>query len=240
MKRQADNRANRTPIMIGAALFAMLSSGNAAEQLDCPRFPEPKARLQWVAPYMVYNGVPMSVKRFDSEQTPAQILAFYRNAWSAGPGGTAPLEYRVEPWETIAVARGKCFFTVQVQESGNNGSTGLLSMTQAPDRVRVVDSDKALPMMSGSTIINDIEHRDDGKAARTLLLSNTFSAESNADFYRQSLRDQGWKTVSSYQMKTKKGPGITLVMKRGLEEASLVITRSGSNTMVLANLVDKP
>lgn len=240
MMQSSAKREHRTATTIALLLCAALSADIDASELDCPRFPEPQAKLQWVAPYMIYNGVPMSVKRFDSEQRPADILAFYRRAWSGGPGGTAPVENTVGPWQTIAVVRGTCFFTVQVQASGNSGSTGLLSATQAPDKVRVVDSGKALPMMSGSTIINDIEHRDDGKAARTLLLRNSFSAESNADFYRQALADQGWKAVSSYQMTTKKGPGITLVMKRGLEEANLVITRSGTNTMVLANMVDKP
>lgn len=235
----ANRQGKHMSIKIGMTLLAALSAQAGAQQLDCPRFPEPEAHLEWVAPYMVYNGVPMSVKRFDSELKPENILGFYRRAWSAGHAGPAAVENIVGPWQTISAARGKCFFTVQVQESGK-GSTGLLSATQAPERVRVVDPDKALPMMSGSTILNDIEHHDTGKAARTLLLKNGFSAESNADFYRRSLRDQGWTTVSSYQMKTDKGPGITIVMRRGLEEASLVITRSGNSTMVLANLVDRP
>lgn len=221
------------------AFCTMLSGCVAAAELDCPNFPEPDAKLQWVARHMIYNGVPMSVKRFDSDQKPADILAFYRRVWASNSAG-APVENMVDPWQTISVAQGKCFFTVQVQAAGKAGSTGLLSATQAPDRKRVIAPDKALPMMSGSTVINDIEHRDDGKNARTLLLSNAFSAESNASFYRQTLADQGWRTVSSYQMTTPKGPGITLVMKRGLAEASLVITRSGQSTNVLANLVDKP
>lgn len=223
----------------GIALCTMLSGSLAAKELDCPKFPEPDARLQWVARHMIYNGVPMSVKRFDSDQKPSDILAFYRRAWASNTAG-APVENTVDPWQTISIPQGKCFFTVQVQAAGKNGSTGLLSATQVPDRTRVISPDKSLPMMSGSKIINDIEHRDDGKSARTLMLSNGFSAESNASFYRQTLADQGWRTVSSYQMATKKGPGITLVMKRGLAEASLVISRDGQNTVVLANLVDNP
>ena len=230
------NHARR---IAGLAFCIALSGDLAAGEMDCPHFQEPDAKLEWVAPYMIYNGVPMSVKRFDSEQKPADILAFYRRAWAANSAG-APVENTVDPWQTISVVRGKCFFTVQVQAAGKNGSTGLLSATQAPGRTRVIAPGKALPMMSGSTVINDIEHRDEGKMARTLLLSNAFSAESNASFYRQTLADQGWRTVSSYQMTTKKGPGITLVMKRGLAEASLVITRDGRNTTVLANLVDSP
>ncbi len=238
--KHGTQRARRQALLTLLASVSLLLSGElAAAELDCPHFAEPKARVQWVAPFMLYNGVPMSVKRFDSEQKPADILAFYRQTWKAASASAAPQEYLVEPWQTIAVVRGKCFFTVQVQAAGN-GSTGLLSATQASDQPRVRPADKVLPMMSGSTVINDIEHRDDGKNARTLLLSNSFSAESNADFYRQNLTDQGWKAVSSYQMTTRHGPGITLVMKRGLAEASLVFTRNGTNTMVLANLVDRP
>lgn len=223
-----------------AAACSALSGAAVADELKCPAFPEPdNVRLEWVAPYMLYNGVPMSVKRFDSERKPSEILAFYRRAWAGSAAGPAAVEYNVEPWQNIAVARGKCFYTVQVQAAGR-GSTGLLSVTEAIDKPRIVEADKVLPMMSGSTIINDIEHRDDGKHARTLVLKNGFSAESNADFYRRSLGDQGWSTISSYQMNTSKGPGITLVMKRGLAEASLVITRRGRDTTILANLVDKP
>lgn len=240
MKTAALSHRNRPYRVAGLALCALLpAAAIAAESLDCPEFPEPKAKVQWVAPYMVYNGVPMSVKRFDSEQKPTDILAFYRKLWASSANGAAPQEYTVDPWQTIAVLRGKCFFTVQVQPAGN-GSTGLLSATSAPTQPRVTAADKVLPMMSGSSVINDIEHRDGGKNARTLLLSNGFSAETNASFYRQNLSDQGWKAVSSYQMTTSKGPGITLIMRRGLAEASLVFTREGGKTMVLANLVDNP
>lgn len=220
--------------------LSLLPATSLADSLDCPRFAEPQSvKLEWVAPYMIYNGVPMSVKRFDSDQKPEAILDFYRQAWRATASVPAPKEYPVGPWQAIATVRGKCFFTVQVQRAGN-GSTGLLSATQTPDKPVLQSSDSKLPMLSGSVVLNDIQHRDEGKNARTLLLSNGFSAQANVDFYRRQLGDQGWATVSSFQMTTKKGPGITLVMKRGLAEASLVFTREGDRTMVLANLVDRP
>lgn len=234
------NISARIARVAGALVIVMTASQAMADKLDCPNFLEPKAKLEWVAPYMVFNGVPMSVKRFDSEQKPEAILAFYRAAWAASAGSQAAVENTVGPWQTIGAVRGKCFFSVQVQSAGVSGSTGLLSASQASDKPRVIAADKVLPMMSGSSVINDIEHRDPGKSARTLLLSNTFSAETNADFYRRTLTDQGWKILSSHQINTTKGPGITIVLKRQLAEANLVITRDGRNTMILANLVDKP
>lgn len=234
---------NSRKTRLAVLTYCVLVSGAVgAKSLECPDFPEPKApvQVQWVAPYMLYNGIPMSVKRFDSKQKTESILAFYRQTWAAGRDAWALQEYQTGPWKTIAVLRGKCFFTVQVQDVANNGSTGLLSATGTPDQTRVIAPDHTVPMMSGSTIKNDIEHFDEGKTARTLLLTNTFSPEANAEFYRERMKDAGWHAVSGYQLKTKKGPGITMVMKRGIAEASLVITRSGRDTSVLANMVDRP
>lgn len=229
---------HRLRAMMALAACAMAPFAASAKEIDCPNFPEPRAKLQWVAPYMVFNGVPMQIKRFDAEQSPDAILAFYRQAWKSAKPADAPQEYMSGPWQTIAVMRGKCFFTVQVQASGRSGSTGLLSASQVQDKPTVVQT--TWPMMSGSAVINDIAHMDEGKTARTVLLNNAFSAESNADFYRRQLGEQGWQTLSSFTMKTKKGPGITMVMKRGLAEANLVITREGQHTVVLANLVENP
>lgn len=223
-----------------AVLCVLFSASVAAENLDCPDFPMPDTKVQWVAPYMIFNGVPMSVKRIDSDKKSVEdILNFYRRVWASQTPSLKPVENTVAPWQTIAVVRGKCFFSVQVQAAGQ-GITGLLSATQPDSKPRVIAADKVLPMMTGSAVINDIEHRDDGKNARTLLFSNTFSAESNASFYRQNLADQGWQILSSYQMTTAQGPGITILLKRKLAETQIVITREGAKTMVLANMVDQP
>ena len=225
---------------LALAVMTLCAATHAgAKDLDCPAFPQPDAKVEWVAQYMVYNGVPMSVKRFDSSRSVAEILAFYRQLW-AGVGPLAPVENDVSQWKTISAKRGKCFFTVQVQAVGTTASTGLLSATQQSDMASITSADNKLPMMTGSAVINDIEHRDEGKNARTVLLSNTFSPESNASFYRQTMADQGWKMISSYQMTTAKGPGITIVMKKGMAEASIVITRTGSRSTVLATVADNP
>jgi hypothetical protein len=227
----------RHRLTLAALACALLARSVAAKDIDCPSFPDPKAKMQWVAPYMIYNGVPMSVKRFDSEQTPNDILTFYRQLWANANPALAPQEYMTGPWQTIAVMRGKCFYTVQVQSAGK-GSTGMVSASQALDKP--IASAKPIPMMYGSNVINDIQHVDDGKNARTVLLSNGFSMDANADFYRKSFADQGWKLLSGAQVPTKKGPGITMVMKRDLAEVNLVITRSGQSTMVLATIMDNP
>src|SRR4051812_15381590 len=133
----ADRKDRSVAASIVGLMLAVLSGEVLSQTLDCPAFPEPKAKLEWVAPYMLYNGVPMSIKRFDSEQQPKEILAFYRTAWKSPTPALSAQEYQTGPWQTIAAVRGKCFFTVQVQTDGKRGSTGFLSATQEPDGTKV-------------------------------------------------------------------------------------------------------
>jgi len=222
------------------ALAALLGvHGVFAGELGCPDMPLPHAKLQWVTQNMLYNNASMSVMRFDGEQKVADYLAFYRQAWHIS-GSPAPIEYSTGAWQVIATAQEKCFYTVQVQSAGLSGSTGLLTVTRALNKPRVLESGKSLPMMSGSTVLNDLGHNDDGRTARTIMLSNGFSTDANADFYRQSLGEQGWKTVSDNRMHTRNGPAAVIVMKREGAETSLVITRKGQTSIVLGNLIDNP
>lgn len=151
---------------IAAMAWGGMAAGVDAQQLDCPQMPRPEAKYQGVAETIVYNGLPMRIQRFDGKQPPAQVLTFYRRLW-AGEGAAAPLEYSTGKWQVISAARSGCFYTVQVQ-SGGEGSTGFLAVSGAPSGPRT-KVDKPLPMLIGSTLLNDIEHRDTGKTGRTLV-----------------------------------------------------------------------
>lgn len=224
------------PRALAAMTLASVAAAAAAQPLACPQMPRPEGSYQWVAEAIVYNGLPMRIQRADGKQPPEQVLAFYRRQWS-GDAGLAPIEYTSGIWRVIAAARSGCFYTVQVQAAGA-GYTGFLGVSGAPGPA--LKANKALPMLTGSTLVNDIEHRDPGKTGRTVVLNNGFSPQANADFYRRRLPDEGWQAVTDREMTTAKGPGITMVMKRDLAELSLVIARQGQTTTVLANFLDNP
>lgn len=226
----------RLPPILAVAFFSGAAAAAAPETATCPAAPRVEAIYQGVAESLVFNGLPMRIVRFDGKQTPEQVLVFYRRQW-AGQGPLAPIEYPVGNWQVISAARAKCFYTVQVQPAAK-GSTGFLAVSAAPAATARVT--KPLPMLTGSAVVNDIEHRDPGKSGRTVMLMNGFSPEANADFYRRRLGDEGWQPISDLRMKTAAGPGITLVMKREAAELSLVIARRGQATSVLANLLDNP
>lgn len=226
----------------GLALLFLLTSGAVLAATDplraCPEFPVPKkARLQVVAPQMDYNGIPMSIHRIESEAPPEDILAFYRKEWAATKTVRGPAEYPVGPWQVIASLRDECFFTVQVKPFGKNGSEGFLGLTAPPNGKTVKEQ---LPMLPGSTVLNDIAHNDAGKTARTVVLKNGFSPAANADFYRRNLGDLGWRVTNHYRMEKPDQKGDVMVLKNGLRELSVTMTRAGNESNVLLNYVDQP
>jgi hypothetical protein len=221
----------------------MLSSaGHAANKNStdaCPDFPAPKtARVQSVAQQMDFNDVPMSIRRFDSADAPETILVFYRDKWASKEKARAPIEYPLGDWKVIASYRDSCFFTVQVMGDGRGGSTGFLGVSAPPSDNPSVKED--VPMMTGSNVINDIAHKDGGKVGRTLLITNGFSAETNATFYRNAYTGNGWKVITDYNMEKTASRGNVLVMKSGLREVSITATRTGEGAQVLLNFVNQP
>lgn len=222
--------------------FLMLFAGAALAAKNplrtCPDFPVPdKAKQQIVAPQMDYNGIPMSIRRLESEAPPEDMLAFYRKQWAATKKNRGPEEYTLGDWRVIASLREDCFFTVQVKPFGKNGSEALLGLTAPPNGKTVKEE---LPMLPGSTVLNDIAHNDAGKIARTVVLKNTYSPTANADFYRRNLGDLGWRVTNHYRMEKPGQNGDVMVLKNGLRELSITLTRQGSESNVLLNYVDQP
>jgi hypothetical protein len=228
---------------MAAALATLALSARADEpKLDCAPFPVPDFKLTWVASDMLYNGMPMQMRRFDSSETPQAILDYYRREWKATSQRRGAIEYDVGEWKAIAVLRERCFYTVQVQRGAGGGATGLLGVSQLQNPAQVREAGKGFPMMSGSKVVNDFSHRDPGKPARTILLMNSFSPATNADFYRRSMEGDGWRLIVDQVVPMRGGneQAYAMTLKRGMNEANMTISRSGGGSSVLVNVMDNP
>jgi hypothetical protein len=172
-------------------MLLILSGGSQA----APKFPAPPdASINLPGDGMVVNGIPMQIRQFISRKSVHDVLEFYREYWPKGteekPGYTET--DILEPWQIITRVEDGYLMTVQVRENGDTGSAGLLGMSRLPNLDDLPTLGKGFPKMRGSTVFNDIESKDIGKRGRTLQLSNTYSVESNANFYRDHFTNQGW------------------------------------------------
>jgi hypothetical protein len=220
-------------------VFGLLSgSAVAREGIGCRSLPHPEdAKVLIVASNMVMNGVPMAVNELRWKESPEQLLRYYRSRWEGL--GQKVFEAPVGEWRTLGTLDGECYYTVQVK-AAEGGSYALLGATRAPPNAARRAPGSGFPLLSGSRVANDLEHRDGIKNARTLLLNNSFSIEVNASFYRNALAGQGWEMMLDKAVATEKGPSRILVWRRGEEETSMTIGRGASGSIVVANIVDKP
>ncbi len=178
-------------LLLCAGLCTMLPGVWAA-----PKFPAPPdATAGMLGEAMVVNGIPMHIRQFVSNKSVHEVLEYYRQFWPKGteekPGYTET--DILTPWKIITRVEDGYLMTVQVTEQGEKGSHGLLGMSKLPNPDRdLPELGKDFPRMRGSTVFNDIQSKDIGKQGRTLQLSNPFSVESNANFYRDHFTNQGW------------------------------------------------
>ena len=200
-----------------------------------PNFPPPPdSTIGRPGDNMIVNGVPMDIRQFISRRSVEEVLEFYRNFWPKGtkkkPGYTET--DALEPWNIITRVEDGYLMTVQVTADGDHGSSGLLGMSKIPDPENLPKLGKGFPKMRGSYVINDIQSKDIGKQGRTLQLSNQFSVEHNANFYRNHYTNLGWgidldQTVSG-------GDTQSMRFSSGNKNVNIVIHRSQKGSIVIA------
>jgi hypothetical protein len=196
-----------------------------------------QGRAVWVAEDILFNGVPMQIKELKTELTPAQVMAFYKNRWGSAPPYFH--EYEVGEWKAIATLKERCFYTVQMQPDGS-GTRALLGISARPREGTPPAAGAGFPTLSGSQVLNDIDHRDGGKSGRTLVVVNSYSTDMNAHFYRRTMASEGWVPIVDRTVEGAKGLSHVMVLKRGYNEANLTIAPGQSGTSVLASFVDRP
>lgn len=149
----------------------------------------PGTQVADVAQHMVFNGLDMHAQVFHSERTPAQVVAFYRQAWQGrvvvDPMGDA---------QVVGHRDGDYYVTVEVRAAGagSRGSIGVVDVGNAPHDF---EAGKGLPRPMGSQVFNDIAYPDDAVPARTVAMTNRLSPLQNASFFRERLAAEGWKPV---------------------------------------------
>lgn len=219
------------------ALLGLLA-GPAAAGVGCRDFPMPdRSRVVIVAEDMVVNNVPMAVRELHSRQAPDEIIAFYRMRWEAQ--GQKTLLTDSDGWRTLATRDGDCFYTAQTRTAADGGTYALLGVTRSTGQAGPAPG-TGFPMMGGSRVFNDLKHKDGPKNARTVLLTNTYSPDANANFYRNAFAAQGWQSMLDRKVDTPRGPSVVQVWKRATEETSLTIAGTAGMTQVVANVVDRP
>jgi len=232
---RGDRGVRRAAVTAAALAVAAHAADN---QIKCRRLDAPAdARLVMVAPDIGFNGVPMEVRELYWDSPPAALLDYYRAQWKGFRAGYH--EAQTPEWQVISTVHERCIYSVQVKPKGT-GSYALLGVTRLLERGAVTHPGLGFPMLPGSTVVNDIEHHDAGKNARTVMLVNDSSLQANLSFYREEYAAAGWQMVSDRSIPARGGEMSVLVVQRGAQQASVTIAQKRGRVTVVANVIDRP
>ncbi|MCK9382145.1 MAG: hypothetical protein M0P95_13925 [Sulfuritalea sp.] len=223
-------------LLAGLLLAVLPPQASAGIGCDPLGYPE-GAQVVVVADNLLFNGVPMANWELRWRESPERLRAFYRSGWEAR--GDRVVETEFGGWKTVATRDGECFYTVQTKAAAG-GTYALIGVTRPPANAVQAQPGAGFPMLSGSKVVNDLQHKDKIRNARTLLLANSFSIDANASFYRNAMSGQGWAPTFDRAVRTERGESHVLIWKRGAEEASMTIGNGLLGSSVAVNFVDRP
>ncbi len=220
--------------IFGFLLFS-LSIGLAIAE-DWPEISHPpESKVVWVGDDINQNGLPMKVKKFNSDLDIQGVIGFYRAEWSTDSEFT-PVENDLDDWKIIGKQTGDFYLTVQAKLSEDSTSEGFLTVSKLPVVSAIgPDLDTDFPVMSGTDLMSKTSTNDIGSSGETLVFKNDFSIQSNVSFYKSEMRSLGWDiTREDIQPSTSTGDIAKFIyFKRSKEACSIVISSNEHGDTVL-------
>ena len=227
----------KTRLFITGLSFLLLFALSCTAHAGSKDFPAPSwLKTTQIADDMIINGLPSQVRNFEANKAMEELLLFYRGQWqNDNTGNTAYKEAQAPPWYIISRFDGQYLYTVQVRQENSFTIRGYLAIADLKAVNKNQTNNSIVPKMSGSTIINDATSLDPGTKGRTLMLTNTYSATSNSNFYRNYYSDRGWGKI----MDTNSKNTFVMAFKKRNKETNLVISNSGGTTQIVMNISEE-
>jgi hypothetical protein len=207
--------------------FAMLTTlalpalaGNLSRATDA--LPDlgapPQGAAQWIAKSMRMNGLPMTLKVFESRLTPDAVLAHYES--SAKASGTHESRRTTNaPWQVLMLKSADSFITVHARAVAY-GSEGTILVSPAiePASLRMRTD---FPRPAGTRIVNLQQYDDDGVQSEHISLSSNRATFAELQDFSQLLIGEGWTVVDTRPTHDVQR-GFVLEVQRQTEHALLV------------------
>jgi hypothetical protein len=230
----------RSKFVVSVALFGFACTASAEFTCDVPKVPD-GAMMEMIAPDMTMNGIPTTIRAVHSSKSVADLITYYRNLWAPLANDKRPgsLEQSLNEWSLISTIQGDCFTTVQARMSGK-GSYAIVSVIEMQKLNKAKAKVESFPALPGSQVQNDFTYADGVRNARTLVITNSSDLAANVSFYKNEFSSRGWTTQIERQPESPSVKSHVFLLKRGFEEANVVISQINGQVQIVANLVDRP
>lgn len=190
----------------------------------------PQGQAQWIAKNMRMNGLPMTLKVFESRLTPDAVLSHYESSLKT-KGTHESRRTTNAPWQVLMLKSADHFITVHARAVAH-GSEGTILVSPAiePASLRMRTE---FPRPASARIVNLQQYDDDGVQSEHISLSSNRAAFTELHDFSQLLISEGW-TVIDTRPTQEVQRGFVLEAQRGAEQALLVFVPNAAQPMTTA------
>lgn len=179
----------------------------------------PQGSAQWIARSMRMNGLPMTLKAFESRLSPDAVLSYYESQLQSS--GSHETRRSVNAaWRVLMFKSHDHFITVHARPAAA-GSEGTILVSPALDPA-VLSLQSDFPRPPTARIVNLQQYDDDGMQSEQLSLSSDRSPFIEAKAFSQLLITNGWNIIDTRPTQ-QSHRGFVLEAQRQAEQALLVI-----------------
>lgn len=190
----------------------------------------PQGAAQWIAKSMRMNGLPMTLKVFESRLTPDAVLSHYE--WFVKAKGTHESRRMTNaPWQVLLLKSADHFITVHARTVAH-GSEGtiLVSPVLEPTTLRMRT---AFPRPATTRIVNLQQYDDDGVESEHISLSSKRATFTELQDFSQLLISEGWTVLDTRPTRDVQR-GFVLEVQRQAEHALLVFVPNAAQPATTA------
>ena len=193
----------------------------------------PQGDAHWIARSMRMNGLPMTLKAFQSRLEPDAVLAHYQSQLQSRSHHEARRSTNA-PWQVLMLKSSDYFITVHAR-AVNRGSEGtiLVSPALAPSSHRVQTE---FPLPAGTRVVNLQQYDDAGIESEHISLTSTRTPFAELQAFSQRLIQHGWRVLDTRPAKETRR-GYVLEAQRRTEQALLVIVPDATWPTVTAIVI---
>jgi hypothetical protein len=179
----------------------------------------PQGTAQWIARNMRMNGLPMTLKAFQSQLSPEAVLGHYESQLKSSSSHETHRLMK-SPWHVLMFRSHDHFITVHAR-AASAGSEGTILVSPALDPALLrIRSD--FPRPPTARIVNLQEYDDAGMRSEHISLSSDRTPFLEAQAFSQLLIRDGW-TMTDTRPTHETHRGFVLEAQREAEHALLVI-----------------
>lgn len=186
----------------------------ALPEVDAP----PQGDAQWVSRSMRLNGLPMTLKAFQSRLEPGALMHHYES-W-ARSGSNETHRSMIAPWQVLAIKSAGHYITIQAR-AASGGSEGTIAVSSRLEGVRL-KVDTRFPRSAAATIVNLQQYEDHGVESEHISLASPRSVMTEALAFSQLLTRYGWQLIRDQRSQDIRR-GHVLEAQKGAQHALLTL-----------------